>query len=449
MKKILIIDDDKATSDTLNLFFSELNYKTIIANEGEQGLEAFYQKHPDLIISDLKMPVLSGLDILKHVHAIDPNIPVIIITAFDDLSSTIEAMHLGAYDYIEKPLDINRLKFIVQRALKTSELSKRLEIVVSQTEREYHLNNIVLGKSQFMREIIKNVGKLASNKVNILIEGESGTGKELISKIIHYSGITKNCPFIAVNSAAIPENLLESELFGHVKGAFTGAIRDKKGKFELAGGGTIFLDEITEISTHLQAKLLRVIQEREFEKVGAESSIQMNARIIAATNKNLEKMIREGLFREDLFYRLSVFKISVPPLRERKEDIPDYVVYFLSKINKQLHKNVTKIPYEVIEYLQDYDWVGNVRELENILLQAVVLSKGEVLEKENILLKKDHMQLTHYNNDIELSLAEMEKLHIKKTLDKVGWDKNEAARILKITRQTLYNKIKKYLILHP
>ncbi len=281
------------------------------------------------------------------------------------------------------------------------------------------------------------------NRVTVLIHGESGTGKELISRIIHYSGITKDHPFIPVNCTALTESLLESELFGHVKGSFTGAIKDKKGKFELAGMGTIFLDEISEISPDLQVKLLRVIQEREFEKVGAESSNPMNARIITATNRNLEEMVREGQFREDLYYRLKVLSINIPPLRERKEDIPELVVHFLKKINNELHKKVRKIPFDVMEMLQNYRWTGNVRELENILMQAVVLSKGDVLEKENILLQEIFRSETVADRT-NLSLAEVEKEHITKILNAVNWNKKKAYTILGISKPTLNSKIRDY-----
>jgi transcriptional regulator with PAS, ATPase and Fis domain len=286
--------------------------------------------------------------------------------------------------------------------------------------------------------------KISANRVNVLIQGESGTGKELITKIIHYTGVTKRHPFIAVNCTALSENLLESELFGHVKGAFTGAIRDKKGKFELAGEGTIFLDEISEISFNLQVKLLRVLQEREFEKVGGEATIPLKARVVTASNRVLEDLVQEGNFRDDLYYRLKVFTIEVPPLRERRDDIPSLVVHFIKKINKELHKNVWKIPYEVMELLQRHEWVGNVRELENTLLQAVVLAKGDVLEKEYLLLNNYRHQRNDNSDPSRLSLSEIEKKHIKLVLDSVDWDKPQASKILGIAKTTLYKKIETY-----
>jgi two-component system response regulator AtoC len=308
--------------------------------------------------------------------------------------------------------------------------------------------NILVGKTTQMKEIFKNIGRISMNKVNVLIQGDTGTGKELIARLIHYSGITRNKPLVIVNCSALTETLLESELFGHVKGSFTGSIRDKKGKFELAGEGSIFLDEISEISLNTQVKLLRVIQELEFEKVGGEETIPMKARIIAATNKNLEELIKEGKFREDLYYRLKVFTLDLPPLRERKDDIHDLVIHFLHKLNKRFNKNVVKIGDGVIEMLQSHDWKGNVRELENTILQAIVMSKSDVLEKENITLNHRQTFSTNGQENHEImglrSLADLEKYHIKRILDETKWNKVEASHILEITRPTLNAKIDKY-----
>jgi DNA-binding NtrC family response regulator len=444
MSTILIIDDDVSFGESLEIFLSEYDYNILRATDGSMGIKMLESEHPDLVITDLKMPGSDGIDVLKKSKEIDENIPVVLITAFDDMETTIKAMQLGAYDYIEKSLELERIKAIVKRALESKSLSDRLVIAFTEDSKEFSLENSLIGKTPEMKEIVKNVGKISSNRVNVLIQGESGTGKELITKIIHYTGITKRHPFIPVNCTALSENLLESELFGHVKGSFTGAIRDKKGKFELAGEGTIFLDEISEISPNLQVKLLRVLQEREFEKVGGEAAIPLRARLVTASNRNLEQMVKEGTFREDLYYRLKVFTIDIPPLRERRDDIPGLVVHFLKKINKELHKNIWKIPYDVMEMLQRHDWIGNVRELENTLLQAVVLAKGDVLEKEFILLKETSHLRDGTFNDSRLSLAEVEKRHIKLVLDAVEWDKREASRILGIAKTTLYNKIETY-----
>lgn len=444
MERILIIDDDAALRETLKICLNDIGYEIILAENGYLGIDLFKSEHPDLVISDLKLPDIDGMKVLNEIVKIDNNLPVIMITAYEDVSITIKAIQQGAYDILEKPIEKERLKSIVIRALNSKKLSERLGDSIFDDGSEFSLENNLVVKSPAMKEIVKSIGKISSHRVNVLIEGESGTGKELIAKIIHYSGITKNEPFVAVNCTALSETLLESELFGHVKGAFTGAIRDKKGKFELARTGTIFLDEISEISQDLQAKLLRVIQEKEYERVGGESIIPMGARLIAATNRNLADYVQQGKFREDLFYRLKVFIIQIPPLRKRKEAIPHLVLYLLKKINNELHKNVNKIPYEVMEMLQNYEWTGNVRELENALLQAVVLSKSDVLEKENILLRKENLKPNKFFPDKKMSLAELEKFYIKMVLDEVKWNKKEACKILGVTKPTLYSKIKNY-----
>ncbi|MDF1612845.1 sigma-54-dependent transcriptional regulator [Stygiobacter electus] len=443
-EKILVIDDDESIRQSLSNFLRRSGYNVLLAENGKTGLEILNKQTPDLIISDIKMPELSGIDVLRKSKEIDPFIKIILITAHDDVQITIEAMQYGAYDYFEKPLDIVKLRIAIQRALESKSLSERLVSFVEEETEEFQLEKKIIGKSPLMKVIYKIIGQVSNNRVTIFITGESGTGKELIAKTIHYSGITKIHPFVAVNCSAIPETLLESELFGHEKGAFTGADRLKKGKFELAGEGTIFLDEISEMSPSLQAKLLRVLQEKEFERVGGEFNIHMKARIIAATNKNIEQLVNEGKFREDLFYRLNVVSIKLPPLRERKEDIPLLVNYFLTKINKELHKNISKIPDDVLTMLINYDWIGNVRELENVLTQAVVLSSDDVLNKENILLRKPQTGEQKEKEVQFITLAENEKNHIKKVLNAVQWDKNKAHKILGISLPTLYSKIETY-----
>lgn len=444
MGKILIIDDDESIRNTLELYLRESGYNILLAENGAEGLKMLEQYSADVIICDVKMPGMNGIEVLQKVKEFDNHIPVIIITAFEDMNTTIKAMQNGAYDYLTKPIDSSRFSVVVKRAIESKNLSERLAIAITGDLEEFDLDDKFVGKSDYIKDIYKKIGQVSLNTVNILIQGESGTGKELIARTIHYSGITKNQPFIAVNCSALTESLLESELFGHVKGAFTGAIKDKKGKFELAGEGTIFLDEISEISPELQVKLLRIIQERKFEKVGGELSLLMKARIIAATNRDLNDLVEMRKFRDDLFYRLNVFPIFVPPLRDRREDIPTLIVHLLKKINRNLHKNVRKIPWDVMEMLQNHYWVGNVRELENTLLQAVVLAKGDVLEKNDILIKEPCEQSSHKTLDKDLTLAEIEKKHIEFILNKVGWNKQEACRILGITKPTLYKKISSY-----
>lgn len=441
--KILVIDDDQSIRKTLSSYLKKLNYEVYSAENGIQGIEIAKSELPDLVITDIKMPEADGFEVLKRVKEIDSHIHVIMITAFDDMHSTVKAMQQGAYDYIEKPLEIDKLKITINRALENKRMSEKLSSFILDESDEYKLENTLIGKSSSMKKVYKKIGQTSSSRVTVLIEGESGTGKELVARAIHYSGITKDNPFIPVNCTALTESLLESELFGHVRGAFTGSIRDKKGKFELAEKGTIFLDEISEISPNLQVQLLRVLQQKEFERVGGETLIPMKARIIAATNKDLHKLVQEGKFREDLYFRLKVVSINLPPLRERLEDIPLLVSHFLTKINKELHKNVTKVPDEVMEMLQNHYWVGNVRELENTLMQAVVLSSDDVLNKENILLRKP--ETGEINEGVNfITLAENERNHIKSMLDAVKWDKNKAHKILGISLPTLYSKIETY-----
>lgn len=444
MDKILVIDDDDSIRKTLANYLKKLNFNAYSASNGLEGIEIAKKEIPDLVITDIKMPKADGFEVLKKVKEIDPRIHVIMITAFDDMSSTVKAMQQGAYDYIEKPLEIEKLKITINRALENKKMSEQLDSFISVETEEYQSENTLIGKSPVMKDVYKKIGQTTTSRVTVLIEGESGTGKELVARAIHYSGITKDKPFIPVNCTALTESLLESELFGHVKGAFTGSIRDKKGKFELAGEGTIFLDEISEISPNLQVQLLRVLQQKEFERVGGETLIPMKARIIAATNKDLNQLVREGKFREDLYFRLKVVSINLPPLRKRLEDVPILVSHFLAKINKELHKNVTKVPVEVMGMLKNHHWVGNVRELENTLMQAVVLSSDDIINKENVLLRKSEPGEVKEDIVKFISLAENEKNHIKIVLDAVQWDKNKAHKILGISLPTLYSKIENY-----
>ncbi len=448
MEKILIIDDDKLVRKVFKMTLMKEGYDIIEAEDGPTGLQLIRSEHPDLTLTDYQMPGMNGIEVLAEIRKTKTNMPVIILTAFGDVVLTIKAIQLGAFDFLEKPVSPDLLRSTIKSALDSVNRSNKLVGVIKKeipidTTLEH---SILVGKTAKMKDIFKSIGLISMNKVNVLIQGETGTGKELIARLIHYSGITRSEPLVVVNCSALTETLLESELFGHVKGAFTDSIRDKKGKFELAGEGTIFLDEISEISHNTQVKLLRVIQELEFEKVGGETPIPMKARIIAATNKSLEKLIQDGKFREDLYYRLKVFTIDMPPLRERKDDINDLVIHFLYKLNKRFNRNVTKIGDGVIEMLQQHNWSGNVRELENTILQAMIVAKNDVLEKENISLinRFEGDQEKSDSKEIIVSLAEVEKAHIKRVLDLVNWNKLEASQILDISRPTLNAKIEKY-----
>ena len=448
MEKILVIDDDKLVRKVFKLTLSKEGYDVLEAEDGRQGLQLIKSEQPDLVLTDFQMPGINGLEVIAEITRLKLNIPVIMLTGYGDVSLTIKSIQKGAFEFLEKPTKPEVLKSTVRKALDSAQTSRNLpEVITSEEEADKELdNNFLVGRTPRMKEIFKNIGMISMNKVNVLIEGETGTGKELIARLVHFSGITRDKPLVVVNCSALTETLLESELFGHVKGSFTDSIRDKKGKFELAGDGTIFLDEISEISLNTQVKLLRVIQELEFEKVGGETPIPMKARIIAATNKNLEDLIKAGKFREDLYYRLKVFTIKLPPLRERKDDIGDLIIHFLHKLNKKFNKNVTKIGDGVVELLMQHNWHGNVRELENTILQAIVMSKNDVLEKQNIVLNTamDEQESDKLHGMDLKSLAEVEKSHIQSVLDSVHWNKVEASRILEITRPTLNAKIEKY-----
>lgn len=442
MSKLLIIDDDEALRETLKIYLKNEDYEIFTADGGRSGLLKLEEINPDVVLCDIKMPDINGLEVLEKIKEFNDSIQVIMITAFNDVNSTIAAMQKRAFDYVTKPLDIPSLKIKLKKALEIRIISSELSEFAVDEVHDSRVGKKLVGKSPAMQEIYKFIGQLSLNKLTVLLQGDSGTGKEMIARVVHESG-SKDKPFVAVNCSALMETLLESELFGHVNGAFTGAIRDKKGKFELAGDGTIFLDEISEMSPSVQSKLLRVLQEKEFERIGGENSIKMNARIITATNKNLEELVKEGKFREDLYYRLKVFTINVPSLQERKEDIPLLAMHFVDIVNHEVHKKVKKIPYDVMETIQNHNWVGNVRELENTLRQAVVLCKSDVLDKDSILLAKvkpDHLP----DYDYHMSLDQVEKKHIKYVLDNINWDKRNACEILGISKPTLYSKLQKY-----
>ena len=448
MEKILVVEDETISRRIIREILSRSGYEVFEAEDGAQGLEAFKANKPDLVLTDYQMPVMNGLRVLSEIRNLQPAVPVIMLTGFGDIALIIKSIQLGAFDFLEKPINTPQLKEVVASALNSVISSKKHDQVLTEgisIDKKIQ-ENILIGRSPQIKDIFKNIGRVSLNKVNILIEGESGTGKELIARLIHYSGITRDKPLVVVNCSALTETLLESELFGHEKGSFTGSLKTKKGKFELAEDGTIFLDEISEISPNTQVKLLRVIQELEFERVGGETTLPMQARIIAATNKKLEKLIEEGKFREDLYYRLKVFTVQLPPLRERRDDIKDLTIHFLTKLNKRFNKNVSKIGDGVIEMLQQHTWPGNVRELENTIMQAIVMSKNDVLEVENIKINQRATEGSQeFNQKFELrSLADIEKDYIKRVLDEVRWNKIEASRILEITRPTLNAKIEKY-----
>ncbi len=444
--KVLAIDDEETFRETIKLCLEDDNFKVITASSGEEGICLYEKEHPDIVITDLKMPTMNGFDVISKIKSINRNVPIILLSAFDDVKYTIEAMQLGALDSFTKPIQVDEFKKLIIHALTKNSTSDNREVDITLTGCESSHENAVIGKTPIMRELIKQIGSVSINRTNILIEGENGTGKEIVARTIHFSGITKHHPFIGVNCTALSSTLLESELFGHEKGSFTGAVRQAKGKFELAGEGTLFLDEISEMPLDMQVKFLRVLQEREFERVGGEESIPVRARIIAATNRHLYKLVAEKKFREDLFHRLNVIHLYVPPLRKRKEDIPALIVNLLGKINRELNKHVIKIPYETMELLKENEWKGNVRELENTLRRAVVMAKGDTIEKEHVQLNS-HLGEESFETKM-VTLSEAEKKHIEYVLKHVNWNKHKACEILDITKPTLLKKIKEYN-LHP
>jgi DNA-binding NtrC family response regulator len=440
--RILVVDDDATARRSLERFLTQIGHTVTLASDGNDALLAVASEHPQLVLTDIYMPGMTGLDLQAKIRELDPATTLIVMTGRDDMPTTVRAMQQGAYDYLTKPIDLERLEKLLQHVERSMDLSEKLSTIVDERAKDYLFENVLIGRTPSMMEIYKTIGSITNSKVTVLITGESGTGKELIVRAIHFNSPWKSEPFIAVNCTALTESLLESELFGHTKGSFTGAIADKKGKFELAREGTIFLDEIGEISPKIQVMLLRVLQERVFERVGGNQTIPMQARIVAATNRDLDEEVRKGRFREDLFYRLNVVSIHVPPLRERKDDIPILVQHLLGRINAALHTNVKKVSGSAMKTILEHSWPGNVRELENILTRAVVLAKDEWLD-ESVLPNPDAIRPSDsaapYN--WKRSLAEVEKEHIAAVLTAVGGNRTEAARILGISKPTLYAKL--------
>lgn len=444
-KRILVIDDEEAILESLQMYLTEKGYTVSCAKSAKEGFYLLSNFEPELIILDVRLPDVDGLDILSKFKEISPKSQVIIITAFHDMETTIKAVKRGAFEYIPKPIDIEELDSAIKKALRVKDGFVEKNGVVTDPSLAFDKGKII-GKSKAMKEIFKAIGILSENRVTVLIEGETGTGKELIARAIHFNSPAKDMPFIPINCSAIVGTLLESELFGHEKGAFTGAHRTKKGKFEVAGCGTIFLDEVSEIPYELQAKLLRFLQEKEFQRVGGTETIKSDARVIAATNKNLWNLVKEGKFREDLYYRLSVARIEVPPLRERKSDIPLLVEYLINKINYDLKLKVKGVEDGVIEMMLDYDWPGNVRELENVLIRACLLARDDVITAEQIssLLREKQKDKGPPERNHFLSLSEVEKEHIKRVLEYTNWHFGKACKILGISRPSLRKKIKEY-----
>jgi len=448
MDSILIVDDDRSIRELLSMHLEERGFGVIAAGTGAEGFRLATESAPSAIVLDMRLPDASGIDLIPELKKRASEAPVLMITAHHDMATTILAMKAGAFDYIHKPIDIQAFDVALDRALEVRRLSKGSDYLSVESNRSFKMDDIV-GTSPSMQQLFKDVGRVAASRATVLIQGESGTGKELIARVIHsYSAPAK--PFIGINCSAIVDTLLESELFGHEKGAFTGALQAKPGKFELAEDGSIFLDEIGELSGNLQAKLLRVLQEREVERVGGVRRIAIRARILAATNRDLQTEVTAGRFREDLYQRLKVVTLSLPPLRERPEDLPLLVEHLLMKINQRLHKNLRRVPREVLEKLQRRAWPGNVRELENVLTRAAVLSQGDMLLEEHLVeqpstASRAQPQAVKAPEDDRIqTLDEIERQHIERVWALTNGHRGKTCQLLGISRPTLERKLRKY-----
>ncbi|MFO7785825.1 MAG: sigma-54-dependent transcriptional regulator [Thermodesulfobacteriota bacterium] len=449
--KILVADDDPKILQRLQEVLTREGYVVDIAKNGQIANDMLDQDYYDVALIDLNMPKIDGMTLLKTLVEVHPDTVGIILTGHGTIRNAVEAMKVGAADYLAKPVKMEELLLVVQRALEFRDLKRENLALKKQLRKKYKFENFI-GDSLPMNKVFRVIEKVADSNSTVLILGESGTGKELVAKAIHYHSSRKHKPLIPVNCGAIPEELLESELFGHEKGAFTNAIRTRIGRFEMANGGTIFLDEVAEMSPHLQVKLLRILQEQEFERLGGTKTIRCDVRILAATNKNLDRLVEEGKFREDLYYRLKVIPVSLPPLRDRRSDIPLLAHHFLENISRNKRNKKMSITKDVLKALVSYDWPGNVREMENIIERMVILSEGDNITVEDLpekIARKHALELNENGfipeEGLSLSNAvnDYERQLIIHALEKADWVKNRAAKFLKMNRTTLVEKIKK------
>ncbi len=437
---LLVVDDELIVRQSLKHWFEEDGYLVETADSGEIALKHFEKGKYDILLVDMKMPGMSGLELLTKVKEFDSSVIVILITAFASVPSAIKALKDGAYDYITKPVDPDELSHLLENALNQKILKSENDALKENINEIIKPDNLI-GESGEMKKIFSLINTVSQTDTTVMIRGDSGTGKELVAKAIHINSKRKYFPIITVNCGALAESLLESELFGHEKGAFTGAHYKRKGKFEMANGGTIFLDEIGTVSAKMQVELLRVIETKQFTRVGGNEMIKSDFRVIAATNEPLEDLVKQGRFREDLYYRLDVFTILIPPLRERIEDIPLLAHYFLKKFSTAMNKKKDTISPEAMDFLVKYNWPGNVRELENAIERAVVVSKTNVIDVNDLPFQVSSNN--HFDAD-DKSIAAMEKRHIALVLNEMKWNISKSAEALKIDRVTLYNKINKY-----
>jgi nitrogen regulation protein NR(I) len=465
--RILIAEDDQAQRFMLTEALSREGYETVAARDGAEAVEQVRTGDFDVVLLDIRMPRMDGLEALRQIHGMRPDLPVIILTAYGSSDIALRAIKEGAYDYFTKPANLDELRFVVRRAAEKRELQRQLQRLEHQLRERLSFDRLV-GQSEAMQRIFDLLRKVVTTDVTVLVTGESGTGKELVAQAIHYHSARQKKPFVSVNCAAIPETLLESELFGYERGAFTGATGTKLGQFEIANGGTIFLDEIGDMSLALQSKLLRVLQEREIVRIGGTKPIRVDIRVIAATNRNLAELVARGAFREDLFYRLNVVPIALPPLRERTGDIPLLVHHFLKVYNPRLNKNITGVTHSAMEVMERYPWPGNVRELENVILRAMTLATDCVITEADLppnLFERQSPSLSHkLGNGLELGnlqasfedfsiplqekierlTEQLEKHIIIAALKKANFRRQETADLLGISRKSLHNKMVKY-----
>ena len=442
--RILIVDDEFSVRHSLTAWFEDEGYTVDVAASGKEALAKLAESQWDIFFLDLKMPGMSGLELQKKIKEIQPDSTIIIITAFASVESAVEAMQSGAYDYLSKPFDPDYLALMVRNIIERKKL-KEETVSLKKTIDGVYTSKEIIGESTGIQKMMEDIRAVADTGSTVLIRRESGTGKELVARAIHANSKRRYAPIVTINCGALPESILESELFGHEKGAFTGAQYARKGKFEMADGGTIFLDEIGNISPKIQMELLRVLEEKKFFRLGGSKEIKADFRTIAATNKDLEAAMERGEFRNDLFYRLNVFVIEIPPLRERRSDIELLARHFLNVFTSQMNKPIAKISAPAMKLLEDYDWPGNVRELENAIERAVVVCKGKEIRPEDFPFFHARAEETTTDDSLET----LQRKHIRKVLEETGWNISKAAAVLQIDRVTLYNKINKYNLKKP
>lgn len=452
--RVLVVDDEESIREFLDIMLRKEGYEVTCAEDGQQAIDLLKKRSFDMVISDLQMPNVTGIELLQHVKDVHPDVIFLMITAFGTTESAVSAMKMGAYDYITKPFKIDEVRINIANALRSQNLEVENRTLKRELGREYSFQNFI-GNSDAMHRVFEIIKRVSQTPTNVLVTGDSGTGKEMVAKAIHYNGPLKDKPFVTVNCGAIPESLMESEMFGHKKGSFTGAIADKAGLFEVASGGTLFLDEVGELPTTIQVKLLRSIQERVIRRVGGVDDIHVDVRLIAATNRDLEEMVEEGGFRQDLYYRLNVINIKTPSLKDRTDDIPLLANHFLQKYNERLNKSISLINTEAMDILKKYDYPGNVRELENIIERTVALEGGAEILPESLppfvstpsgrkMASSHEIEVTEDGIDLDRVMGQIEKELLIKAIHTAGGVKKKGAKLLGITFRSMRYRVEKY-----